>query len=296
MKFCVVCSSGVGDLAILHIVSHHLKQAGHEVVTITPHRFGKWLDGYTFSSSIEPCDAIFLQYDNSENHRQLRSSKPVYTFFGSHNLSKHGPLKPGFDFVADPNQTMVANIVQCLKTLFGIDASSDNGFTPPPDKVYRKYPLRIAIHTTSGHPHRNWPRPKFEGFAKWAKGDGFEPIFLPTFPSLENLISFIYESGFFLGNDSGPGHLASKLNIPGLVIGREERHMRHWRPGWGAGAVITPPKWVPNWKGFRIREKCWSKFISETKVIKAFKNKIDLNLNYNENKLKVNYERPPSSH
>jgi len=301
MKFCVVCSPGVGDLAILHIVSHHLKQAGHEVVTVTPHRFGKWLEGYKFASYLEPCDAIFLQYDNTEKSRQIRERGLVYTFFGSHNLSKHGPLKPGFDFVADPNQTMVANIVRCLKELFDIEASAENGFTPPPHKIYRKYPARIAIHTTSGHPNRNWPMKKFETFAKWAKIEGFEPVFLPQFPNLENLISFIYESGFFLGNDSGPGHIASKLKIPGLVIGREERHMRHWRPGWGYGSVITPSKWVPNWKGLRIREKYWSCFISERNVINLFKdmclsNKIDLNHELNENKLKVIYERPPSSH
>ncbi len=269
MKFCVVCSPGVGDLAILHIVSHHLKQSGHEVITVTPHRFGKWLEGYQFGE-LEPCDAIFLQYDNTERAALIRQQGLVYTFYGSHQLLKHGPLKPGFDFVADPNQTMVDNVVRSLKTLFGIEASSDNGMRPPSGLEFRKFQKRIAIHTTSGSSFRNWPLKKFQQFANWAAKEGFEPVFLPQFPHLEELISFIYESGFFLGNDSGPGHLASCLKIPHLVIGRDERHMRHWRPGWGHGTILTPPKWVPNWKGFRLRENHWSRFISAKKVIHTF--------------------------
>ncbi|MBX7067734.1 MAG: hypothetical protein K1X28_10965 [Parachlamydiales bacterium] len=270
MKFSVVCSPGVGDLAILHIASHHLKKAGHEVVTVSPHRFGKWLQGYQFGEIGNP-DAIFLQYGNDPDSAALRQNNNVYTFFGSHHISKHGPLKPGFDFVADLNRTMVDNVVKSLKTLFGIEASNENGFCPPQGLVHRRFSERIAIHTTSGSPFRNWPKEKFEAFAKWARDQGFEPMFLPQFPTLEALTSFIYESGYFLGNDSGPGHIASCLKIPHLIIGREERHMRHWRPGWGHGAVITPPKWIPNWKGFRLREKYWSKFISSRDVINSFK-------------------------
>lgn len=270
MKFTVVCSPGVGDLAILHIVSHHLKKAGCDVVTVSPHRFGKWLQGYEFGE-LGSTDAIFLQYGNTPESAKIRQKDNVFTFFGSYSENKHGPLKPGFDFIADLNRTMVDNIVECMKTLLKIQATSDNGFTPPKDLVHRRFPKRVAIHTTSGSPFRNWPKKKFENFAKWVADQGLEPVFLPQFPTLEALTSFIYESGYFLGNDSGPGHIASCLKIPHLIIGREERHMRHWRPGWGHGAIITPPKWVPNWKGFRLREKYWSSFISTKDVINAFK-------------------------
>ena len=51
------------------------------------------------------------------------------------------------------------------------------------------------------------------------------PVFItennnPIFSSLEELTSFLYESAFFIGNDSGPGHVASALNIPTLTIGQ----------------------------------------------------------------------------
>lgn len=278
MKFCVLCSLGVGDLVVLHIVSHHLKKMGHEVVTITPHRFGKWLEGYQFADAPEPCDALFLQYDNTERTFDIRQHgvlgvppEKIYTFYGDYKLSKHGPLRPQLDFAADPNHTIVDNIVASLKTLFAIDANSENGFRAPPEWTHRRHAKRIAIHTTSGDPFRNWPEKKFHQFAEWAHATGLDPVFLPQFPSLEELTTFLYESGYFLGNDSGPGHIASCLHIPHLIIGREERHMRHWRPGWGHGTVITPPKWVPNWKGMRMREKYWSSFISTNSVINAFK-------------------------
>lgn len=270
MRFSVVSSPGVGDLAILHIVSHHLKLAGHEVITVSPHRFGRWLEGYQFGE-LGPSDAIFLQHDNSSRSNEIRQMKNVYTFFGSHKESKHGPLKPEFDFVADLNQPMVTNIVTCLKTLFGIQATTENGFSPPPNLVHKRFPNRIAIHTSSGLAFRNWPIKKFQKFIAWAKKEGFEPIPFSQFPTLEELVSFIYESGYFLGNDSGPGHIASYLKIPNLIIGREERHMRHWRPGWGYNTVITPPKWVPNFGSLKIREKYWSQFITARRVIHSFK-------------------------
>lgn len=270
MKFAVVCSPGVGDLAILHIVSHHLKLFGHDVMTVSPHRFGKWLDGYQFGD-LGQTDAIFLQHDNSPRSEEIRKKENVYTFYGSHKLSKHGPLKPGFDFVADLNQTMVDNIVASLKMLFGIEATPENGFHPPAGLIHRRFSKRIAIHTTSGNAFRNFPLKKFEEFAHWAKIEGFDPVILPQFPSLEELTSYIYESGYFIGNDSGPGHLASYLKIPHLIIGREEKQMRHWRPGWGHGTIITPPKWVPNWKGLRLREKYWKMFISSKTIINRFK-------------------------
>lgn len=270
MKFSVVCAPGVGDAVILHIVSHHLVLAGHEVVTVTPHRFGKWLEGYSFDSKLNDCDAIFLQHDNSPFAEAVRQKKEVYTFYGSHKVSKHGPLRSGFDFVSDGNRTMVGNIVAALKDLFGIEASSDNGMRAPMGLVHRRFQKRVAIHTTSGNPSRNWPEEKFARFAEWASAKGLEPVFLPHFKSLEELCSYIYESGYFLGNDSGPGHIASRLKIRNLIIGREEKHMRHWRPGWGFGEIITPPKWVPNWKGFRLRENQWKRFISIKSVINKF--------------------------
>jgi heptosyltransferase-3 len=274
MKFAVVCAAGIGDALILHIVSHHLRKAGHEVTTVTPHRFGRWLSDYQFGDG-EGCDAVFLQHDNSLASKRFHAmQKPVYTFYGSHLLEKHGPLRTGFDYVCDPNRTMVDNVVTALRLLFRIPATDENGFKPFPSLIHRRHKKRVAIHTSSAVPEKNWPEQRFLQLARWLESEGYEPAILPLFPTLEDLASYIYESGYFLGNDSGPGHIASCLKIPHLIIGREEKQMKLWRPGWATGEVVVPPSWLPNWKGLRLREAHWKKFVTLNNVIKRFKNNV----------------------
>lgn len=268
-KLLVVCSPGVGDALIMHIASHHLREAGFEVATSTPHRFGRWLAGYQFGG-LDDCDAVFLQYDNRPESKAVHAlDKAVYTFYGSHRLEKQGPLRIGFDYVCDPNRTMVDNVVTSLQTLFDISATKENGLRPFAGLIHRRHKKRVAIHSTSRDPDRSWH--KFHPLADWLKSEGYEPAILPQFPTLEDLASFIYESGYFIGNDSGPGHIASCLKIPHLIIGRAEKHMKFWRPGWTEGEVVVPSRWIPNWKGFRLRETHWKQFITLNNVIKRFK-------------------------
>ncbi len=267
MKIAVVCAPGVGDAVIMHIASFHLAKNGHDVTTVTPHRFGKWLEGYKFENDLNSnFDAIFLQHDNKPKSFEIREKKmPVYTFFGAYKESKHGPKKAGLDYICNLDLTMVDNVGVALRELFHLKSSTDNGFRAPPNLIHRKYSSRVAIHASSGDPHRNWD--KFDQVANLLRSSGLAPEFLPQFPTLEELTSFIYESGYFIGNDSGPGHIASLLKIPHLIIGKEEKHLRHWRPGWGYGGVVVPPKWLTNFKFLRNR---WKRFITTKSVIKTF--------------------------
>ena len=89
---------------------------------------------------------------------------------------------------------------------------------------------------------------------------------LPNFPTLDDLASFIYESGFLIGNDSGTGHLASALEIPTLtIIQTTSKKGFRWRPGWTNGIVIKP------FFKLKLKNKTyWQCFISTKKVLKAF--------------------------
>lgn len=270
----IVCAAGIGDALIFHIASYHLSLAGLSVTTVTPHRFGKWFDGYRFSD-VPIADTIFLQHDNSLKAKQIHASnRSVYTFYGSHLESKHGPLRSGFDYVCNPKLCMVENLVLAIQTLFHLPATPENGFHPPPHLIHRRYPRRIAIHTGSSDKDKNWPLEKFMQVADFLKNQGYEPTFLPLFPTLEELASFIYESGFFLGNDSGPGHIASCLNIPHLIIGRDQKQMELWRPGWLKGTILTPSPWIPNCKPLRIRKNWWKSLIPTKKVIKILNDQV----------------------
>lgn len=274
MKISVVPLSGLGDTVVMQTASHHLKKAGHEVVTISHYRFGRWLEDSHFESELRDSDAIFIQCNHSGRPLTLRKTrKEIYTFFESPKVLKRAvkeiPYREKYDYVAKPNRTMVENVVLALKQLFGIDATPENGFKPYEGLIYRRHKNRIAIHTSSGSEDKNWPAEKFNQFADWASSIGLEPVILPRFESLEELFTFLYESGYFIGNDSGPGHVASCLKIPLLTIARTAKVMRLWRPGWG-GELITPPKWIPNFKGMRINKRFWRSFISVKAVIRKF--------------------------
>ena len=296
-KIAIVCAQGIGDALILSIASRHLQQQGHEVTTFSRHLplFKNWLIQGSYEqavSHLDSFDTILLQHDNSEIARHIvglrKINVSVYIFYTNYRESKHGPLLKGFDFPFNENKTMVENTVAGLRELFGGTVLKFNALQPPSGLFFRKYPKRIAIHPTSTSEEKNWPREKFLKLAKKLSKNGFEPVFTvapheqsswpssPKFPSLADLAAFLYESGGFIGNDSGPAHLASYLSIPALVISGQERRARLWRPGWGRTECIYGPRYLPNFKYFRLREEKWKYFITTKGVINRFHNLLKL--------------------
>ena len=86
-------------------------------------------------------------------------------------------------------------------------------------------------------------------------------------PSLDALAQLIYESGWFIGNDSGIGHLASNLGIPTVSLIHRRKTMLRWRPDWAPGEALLP--WMPLLL-HALKERGWKYFISVNQVLKAF--------------------------
>lgn len=147
---------------------------------------------------------------------------------------------------------------------------------------FKKWCKRIVLHPESKQESKNWPAKKYIKLAKKLKKNGFDPVFsvspsereawetllkgqfeLPNFKSVSDLCSFIYESGYFIGNDSGPGHLASCLGIPTLTILKKKDYI--WRPGWSDAKTIAPPIKIKIGK-----TKHWKIFLSVNRVYRAF--------------------------
>ncbi|MBF8263174.1 MAG: glycosyl transferase family 9 [Parachlamydiales bacterium] len=294
----VVPATGMGDGLIMLIASHHLLRLGNRVTTFSRHlpSFGRWLEDGEYrlppddwKQTLSSFDSVLLQYDNTPKAKKIallrRANIPVYIFYPTYQSSKHGNLLAGFDFPFNENQTMVDNTCLGTQTLFGSIVSMNNGLKPLSGLIHRKNMLRVIIHPTSSCPDKNWPKHKFLQLSKLLQEEGYQPVFIlspeeradwpeiepPLFSTLEDLASTIYESGFFIGNDSGPGHLASYLSIPHLIIGAQRQNMRMWRPGWHRGEIICPPHWLPNFKGLRLREQKWNFFITTKGVLKRFK-------------------------
>lgn len=292
-KIAVVSAAGIGDGLILLIASYNLQASGWKVTTFNDHLagFGQWLPAGLFFAPQPPLDdleelflrnfdAVFLQHDNSEKAKKIASLPlPVYLFYGSFSPSKYGTFpREKYDYVCDPHKTMVANLVQAIGKIFGA-CSTENGLSPPSHLQFRKYPNRIAIHPTSTQEEKNWPREKFFHLYDRLQRKGWDPVFTtspkeqeewggPCFPTLESLTSFLYESGGFIGNDSGLGHIVSYLGLPYLIIGKNETHMELWKPGWKPGKIITPPVWISNWKWTRDN---WKFFVTVNSVLQGFK-------------------------
>ena len=73
--------------------------------------------------------------------------------------------------------------------------------------------------------------------------------------------------GFFIGNDSGGGHLAACLHIPTLSIHGRKGKAKVWRPGWGQVEVVTP---LINVIGGSLRQHLWKYFLSIAAVERGF--------------------------
>jgi hypothetical protein len=77
----------------------------------------------------------------------------------------------------------------------------------------------------------------------------------------------VYESGWFIGNDSGIGHLASNLGIPSISLFRRRRVAERWRPAWGLVDVVLPWQWVPS---AYLKERFWRHTLTCNRVLSAF--------------------------
>jgi hypothetical protein len=303
----VIPSIGIGDGLIMMVASHRLLCQNYHVTTFSQsmmqlkawfhlHHFAQRPSLEELENILAPFDLIILQNDNSffcKKIIELYSEgklKALSVFYPSYEPHKHAPLTP-LDRVFNEKHSMVDNTARAISSILGLNhISKNNGLaSPDPALSHRRYVHRILLHPTSRDPHRNWPPEKFIEVAKQLQHQGFYPSFvigpedhslwrsliqdlfpMPIFSNLSELAAYAFESGYLIGNDSGIGHLASNLQLPTLVLSNRRHYMRLWGPGWYRGDIVTPPSWIPNFKGTRLRERNWKQFISSSGVIQRF--------------------------
>ncbi len=283
MKFAVLPAGGLGDALMMQIAAKHLDGLGVKTVTFSKHLMGlkSWFPGLEVREKWEgrEFDGVILQHDNSEFAEAVRNGNgAVYTLFAGYVPKKHGLLKKS-DVVLDRGKTMAENIAEAMHRWFpGRPLSLDNGLKPISGLVARKWLKRVVLHPTSSSAGKNWLRERFLGLRDRLRERGFEPVFVappqeaaawgsPVFPTVSELAAFVYESGAFIGNDSGPGHLAANLGLPTLTVGPSAEQLALWRPGWGQNAVCHAPNWVQKLKLTRTK---WQYFVSINSVFKGF--------------------------
>lgn len=295
MKAAVICSKGIGDGLMMMVASHHLQLEGYAVTTFQDHlhELASFFPGHHFakrtdSLDLHAFDRIILQNDNSPLSYSIidhyRSKLSV--FYANYEKDKHRPLT-SLDRVFDRTKPLTHNIALSISSLLErAPLLNSNGIVLPTDLVHRKYAKRILIHPTSTTPKRTYPAKKFLKVAQILKAKGYEVVFcvspqerqawetllqgaflLPLFPTLKELALYVYESHLLIGNESGTGHLASNLGIPTLIVARCPKQMALWRPSFLLGKVLTPPSYIPNFKGLRLRENKWQHFLSPHRIV-----------------------------
>ncbi len=262
---------GLGDGIIFTIAANYLKSEGFRVTIFHDALLGlqPWLPDF----SIQPEDAfheefarILYQNENAPRAKKFRALPSVEILYHNHECKKHPPLRSK-DVLIGTKGPIAASLAKAL----GVPCKS--GLSPPKNLTYKKHPKRIAIHPTSADSSRNWPREKFECLAKRLQEKGFDPQFVmsakerwseevPLFSSLTETAQFLFESGGFIGNDSGLGHLASALGLPTVTLSNRRNHISLWRPSFCENRVVVPSALFP--KGYR--EKQWKKLIKVKNV------------------------------
>lgn len=313
MKAAVICSQGIGDGLLMMVASHRLFSNGYDVTTFhnsldqlscwfPSHKFQKKSSLYPVEEILSSYDLIVLQNDNSDLafsiitlYKQGKLHN-LSVFYAGYSPSKHLSLT-SWDRVFNLSRPIVDNIAEAIASVLqSKQISKNNGIVPPKEYSYKKNPKRVLIHPTTTEAKKTWQPNKFLSIARSLKNEGYEVVFcvhpnereewkyrileefpLPLFPTLADLSSYIYESGYIIGNDSGPGHLASNLQIPSIIVSGCYKHIAFWRPSWFSGGIVIPPSWIPNVKGLRLRENKWQHFISSRKVLSHFHALVKIN-------------------
>ena len=285
MKIAVFTAPGLGDGLLMMTAAEQLHNGGHEVTVFNNYlpQLSRWFPHHTFckqTTQLDHFDQIVLQYENSPHIKEMiaRYRDKISVLYCYYDHNKYPPLTP-HDIRLNPKRSLVNEIPKAIETLFKLPYSTETGITLP--KNVEKTGKQVAIHPCASSDEKRWPLTKFVKIAALLKKKGYTPFLVmspsererfksdlpewldvPLFQSLDEAAMRVAQSSFAIGNDSGILHLASALLIPTLVIAAHPRLIIQWGPGWEhTKGVITPPSWVPNLKGWRLRDKYWKSFI-----------------------------------
>lgn len=286
LRFAVYCARGLGDALLSMIVANNLRKEKHEVTIYSDALNG--LQNFFSDIIIRPWLSENL------NPAELKREFSPYDRIVSADYTPILDRLKGEEKLLvfeeknfDKTKSMVENLMICCKKNLSIShVTKETGICIPKKFSYRSCSKRVIIHPTSMDQKKNWPQKKFFLLAKKLQREGFQVTFIlspserkdrtwmqcegvsiPLFSSMEDLCTYVFESAYMIGNDSGIGHLSSLLKIPTLSIFSRKSYSKLWRPGWGGGDVVVPTMFFP---GARLKQKYWKKMLSVRKVFRAF--------------------------
>jgi heptosyltransferase-3 len=268
----------------LLIVAQNLVRAGWRVDVFGDHAYAlaAWFPQFSIAPALTPDEAreVLARYPYVV---QMHRDRPLAQLGGWHAgfIDLHEA-----EYAQSPH-CMAKRFADFAAARFGLhDAETSNGMRAPAGLSFRKHASRVAIHPEASTPDKRWLPQRFVDLSRRLQAAGLQVEFvlearersrwgqlasdlppLRSFPSSAQLAAWLYESGWFIGNDSGVGHLASALGIPTLTVFRRRGVAQRWRPGFTTGDIVLPSWWVPT---AGLKERWWRESISAGRVMKAF--------------------------
>ncbi|MBM3191543.1 MAG: glycosyltransferase family 9 protein [Chlamydiae bacterium] len=303
----VLSANGLGDALLTRILCHHFENLGACVTLFHPKHetlyalfpkasFAPYPPLETFASFFSKYTLIILENDHSEIawtllHLRERGLLPqLKVVFPTPNVR----MQKAYDYVCLGPYALATHLSFACQYFHPTSTlSKDNGLLKLQEN---KIQNQVLLHPTSLDKKRNWKQEQFMCLATKLTLLGFSPIFsvsrqeypdwafltqkgfaIAANDSLKELAHLCASSCYFIGNDSGVGHLASNLGVPTLTLAGNLKRVKLWRPDWSLNMLATPSLPLPNFKGLhlRLRENFWQNFVSVSKVLKRFQKLVE---------------------
>ena len=291
----IIPAQGIGDALLVGALAQQLSQSGfyitlfHRMATEIAPFFPTldWKPVTDFSKEELPCP-LLIENDHGSFAHQMhlwrqshQNLPPVYFIFPKKSRWE----RPG-DLLLDPKISFFHALSRAVEEKFQLTLPPRP--TPKPPAPNRS----VAIHPWSGKIEKNWRLSNFYQLGEDLKKRGFEPLWIMTpaekekflshyphmesqinhFSSLSEIAAALRTASFFIGNDSGMGHLASFLGLHTLTLSPDPHKIEQWRPIFSKNRVLTPPFALPNFRrpSFPLRKWIWSYCVPVRRVIKVF--------------------------
>jgi heptosyltransferase-3 len=282
-KIAVICANGVGDGLTWMVMAYHLQLEGHQVHLYSDVLYGmrSWFPVVDVRKQNKNFDDA-CEYDHilADDHSWF--AREVAGINLDHRVFV--PKESEFN----RKEQRLFNMKTVLESFYNLrEVSFKNGIQAPGDLVSRRHTERIVLHPTASDKSRYWGKKRFLKLARKLREEGYKMSFIvateesndwmdlashgfdvPRFNSLSDVAEYIYESSFFIGSDSGLGHLASNLGIPTVSIFVRRSHSLNWRPGWSKGLIAAPLGVLPS---RYLRQRIWRPLLTVSMVLNKFR-------------------------
>lgn len=282
----LVASPNLGDALVSMIIAHNLRRNGFRVTTFS--NFLTALKAYFPEEDIQP-------FPDQTDSRNVLSNFDLLIYWFKSDYEKAFASEQWHSQVVTVNdyepflrtELMVNSHVKFSREILGLThVVKENGFQAFPELKFRQHSRRVVIHPSASAASKQWLPKRFIVLAQQLKAQNYQPVFvlapnekdqfswIPQHgleyiaePDLGFLARFLYESGWFIGNDSGIGHLASNFGIPTVTLFSRKSVKHRWRPGWAPGEAITPliSLSLGSWE-----KHYWKYFITVARVMRSF--------------------------